>query len=132
MNGEVYMRRLIAAAALLISGVPLAAHHSISGAYKTEERIKIEGTVVAFSFRDPHSFLELSGPDPKTGAPVNFNLEWGSVLRLERDHISKETLKSGDHLVVLANPSRKSSDPTLHLVGVRRKSDGWTWGRRVE
>ena len=125
------MRRIIAAS-LFLSGLPMLAHHSISGAYYTDQRIKVEGTLVEFNLRDPHSFVEVSGKDPKTGAPTMFNIEWGSVQRLGRDGISKDSLKPGDRLVLIGNPSRKAGDATLHLVGVQRKSDGWKWGRMAE
>jgi len=120
---------------LLVSfglAVPLLAHHSISGTYYTDQQIKIEGKLVEFNLRNPHSFVELEGKDPKTGQPTRFSFEWGSVKRLERAGIAKETLKPGDWLVILGNPSRKAGDRTLHMMGAVRKGDGWKWGRTVE
>jgi hypothetical protein len=117
---------MIACAAL-----PLAAHHSISGAYFTDQQTRVEGTVVDFNFRNPHALVELEGPDPKTGQPRHWAIEWGSVKRLGRNGISKETLKPGDHIVVLGNPSRTTGDSMLHMVGASRMSDGWKWGRSV-
>jgi uncharacterized protein DUF6152 len=125
------MRKLFAAA-LLFSGAPLGAHHSISGAYYTDQQVKIEGTLVEFNYRNPHSFVQLEGNDPKTGAPTRFGVEWASVKRLERAGIVKETLKPGDYLVILGNPSRTSGDRTLHMVGAARKADGWKWGQAVQ
>ncbi|MEQ1884513.1 MAG: DUF6152 family protein [Bryobacteraceae bacterium] len=125
------MRRFLAAP-LFLAGLPLLAHHSIPGAYVTDQNVRIEGTLVEFNFRDPHSFLGVSGKDPKTGAPARFNLEWGSIQRLGRDQITKDTLKIGDHLVIFGSPSRKQGDPILFLMGIRRPSDGWKWGRTVQ
>ena len=124
--------RQILAAALLLSGAPLLAHHSISGAYYTDQQVKIEGTIVEFNYRSPHAFVELDGTDPKTGASTRFGVEWASVKRLERAGIGKETLKPGDRLVILGNPSRKTGDSTLHMVGAIRKADGWKWGQAVQ
>ncbi|MEQ1948852.1 MAG: DUF6152 family protein [Bryobacteraceae bacterium] len=125
------MRRYLAAAGFL-AALPLLAHHSIPGAYFTDQNIRIEGTLVEFNFRDPHTFLGVSGKDPKTGTPATINLEWGSIQRLGRDGINKDTLKVGDHLVIVGSPSRKQGDPVLFLMGVRRQSDGWKWGRTVQ
>jgi Family of unknown function (DUF6152) len=120
---------------LLLAGfglaVPLLAHHSISGTYDTHQQVKIEGTLVDFNFRNPHSFVELDGKDPKTGQATRFSVEWGSIKRLKRQGIAKETLKPGDRLVILGNPARKTGNHTLHMVGAVRKADGWTWGRVV-
>jgi hypothetical protein len=126
------MRRKLAVVLLLPVALPLLAHHSISGAYYTDQQTKIEGTIVEFNYRNPHAFLELDGRDPKTGAPTHFTVEWGSVKRLEREGVSKETLHPGDHLVILGNPARKTGDRTLHMVGATRKGDGWHWGRVVQ
>ena len=124
------MRRKLAIA-ILLSGAPLVAHHSISGTYYTDQQVKIEGTLVEFNYRNPHSFVQLDGNDPKTGAPTRFGVEWASVKRLERAGIVKETLKPGDRLVILGNPSRTTGDRTLHMVGAVRKIDGWKWGQTV-
>lgn len=128
-RNDIHMTVLLAAA---LGGVPLLAHHSISGAYYRDQQMKIEGTLVEFNYRNPHAFLELDGKDPKTGEVRRFNVEWGSVKRLERQGIVKDTLKAGDHLVVIGNPSRKDGDRMLHMVGVARKGDGWKWGQAIQ
>jgi hypothetical protein len=118
--------------ALLATAAPLFSHHSISGAYFTDQQVRVEGTVVEFNYRNPHSTMEIQGIDPKSGQPKRWGIEWGSLKRLERDGVSKDSIKNGDHILLLGNPSRTVGDKMLWMVGVIRKADGWKWGKSVE
>jgi hypothetical protein len=129
---SVQLRLWIAGAACFCAPAFLFAHHSISAYYAANQRATIQGTLVEFNFRNPHSFVELDVPDQATGMPVRWAVEWSSSERLRRQNISKDTLKSGDPVVILGQPSRNHEERRLHMLGIRRTSDGWSWGRAVE
>ena len=42
---------------------PAQAHHSFPATYFVDQKVTIEGTVVQFLFRNPHSFVHVLAPD---------------------------------------------------------------------
>jgi uncharacterized protein DUF6152 len=118
-------------AGLLLSA-PVFAHHSFASTYFMDQRTKIEGTLVEFSPRNPHSFVQVEAPDPKTGAMATWVIEWRSAQRLTRQGINNDTLKPGDHIIILGNPGRTAGEYRLHMLGISRTSDGWKYGQAVQ
>jgi hypothetical protein len=102
-----------------------AAHHSFTALYFVDEEVRIEGRVVQFAVRNPHSFLHVSAPDAD-GTEQRWAIEWGGVASLGR--INRETLKPGDEVVVVGNPSRDAAAHRLRMVSIERPADGWSWG----
>ena len=56
---------LLIAAAVLLSGIQLFAHHSFAATYFEDKQQTIEGDLVQFMFRNPHSFIHIEGKDEK-------------------------------------------------------------------
>src|SRR5487761_1629638 len=55
---------------LLIAGasvpaVPSYAHHSFAATYVEDKTMTIEGTLVQFLYRNPHSFVHIEAPDER-------------------------------------------------------------------
>ena len=119
----------IAAAGLLLAPAPAVAHHSVSGDYFMNQTSTVEGDLVQFLFRNPHSWVEFKGKDPATGELVTWSVEWNGAGRLERDGVKPETLKPGDHVVITGQPGRKAEDHRMHMLNITRPSDGWKWDR---
>ena len=71
------MRRLLflVGAAALFTGSAAYAHHSYAATYDTSQEIKLEGKLVQFVYRNPHSFVHLEAPDDK-GATQRWAVEW--------------------------------------------------------
>ena len=101
------------------------AHHSFASTYSSET-VKVEGRVVEFLFRNPHSVVvvETSGEKQQ---PITWAAEWGTAGQLSRQGIEKDTLKAGDHVVITGNPSRNRADRRLRMGNISRPSDGWKW-----
>ena len=117
--------------AALMSGVAAYAHHSFAGSYIENKVVTLEGKVVEFNLRNPHSFIsfEVTGKDGKT---VRWGGEWGGVTQLTESGVTKFTLKVGDKILVDGAPSR---DPEEHKVLVRAVSKpgtDWKWTGRVQ
>ena len=124
------MRRkglLLIAAAAWLSGVTAYAHHSQNAQYDIGKKVTIEGTMVQFQFRNPHSFVQVEAPD-ETGQVVRWSIEWGGSGQLTGQGVSRTTLKYGDVVTITANPSRTPNDHKLQIVSLRRKADGFGWG----
>ena len=118
---------LLVAAGALGSGVAVHAHHSFNGTYFVDREITIEGEVVQFLRRNPHSFIHVEGQVENEPVQV-WSIEGGSANQLTDDE--GNTLNLGDHVVVVANPARSVGAQRGRLVTITRPSDGWTWGGR--
>ena len=113
-------------AGMTVLGVRAHAHHSFAGTYLGEQRITIEADVLQFLYRNPHSFLELETKDA-TGNRITWAAEWGAAAQLANAGVQRDTLRTGDHVVVVGSPGRDPEDHRLHILKVKRPSDGWSW-----
>jgi hypothetical protein len=118
-------------AAPFISRVPLSAHHSFAATYDEEHTQKIEGNLIEFLFRNPHSFVQLDAPDEK-GVMQRWVVEWAGGQALNNSGVSRETLRPGDHVLVTGKPGRNAEDHRLRLVSMERPKDGWKWSGTFE
>jgi len=120
-------RTLAALAGGLILAAGAQAHHSFTATYDESDVVRIEGTLVAFHFRNPHASVDVLAED-ENGEMVRWGIEWGGAGQLANQGVTRESLKAGDHVVITGNPSR---DTTLHRLRMRsllRPSDGYGWG----
>jgi hypothetical protein len=88
--------------------------------------MRIEGEVVQFLFRNPHSMIHVSAPDA-AGAVQRWAIEWAGVGTLAGEGVTRESLRIGDHVVVAGNPGRNAADHRLRLLSIERPLDGWKW-----
>jgi len=102
------------------------AHHSFAATYFVDKEVTVEGTLTQFLFRNPHSFVKVEAPDDK-GQMVTWAVEWGGGAQLNQEHVTRDTLKPGDHVIVTGNPGRDPSDHRIRLHKIVRTSDGWKW-----
>ena len=115
---------------VLVFGVTTYAHHSLAALYDEKKSIKIEGKVVQFSFRSPHSFVALEAPDEQ-GKMQRWAVTWSAAAQLARGGITRDFFKAGDHLVITGNPGRDPKDHLVKMVTLVRPSDGFRWGGRA-
>jgi uncharacterized protein DUF6152 len=109
--------------ALLLAGT-LYAHHSFSATYDTGKTTSIEGKVVQFLLRNPHSFLHIEVKD-KGGKTEVWNVEWAAAGQLNGTIAA--SIKAGDLVTVNGNPARDPADLRLRMVNIKR-TDGESWG----
>ena len=113
-------------AAGMFAGLPVQAHHSFPATYFVDQQVTIEGTVVQFMYRNPHSFVHVMAPD-KSGKMQRWAVEWGAGGALVKDNVTGETLKAGDKVIVRGNPGRNAEDHRLRMISIERPKDGWKW-----
>ncbi|MGA3295564.1 MAG: DUF6152 family protein [Candidatus Acidiferrales bacterium] len=116
---------LFVAATLVWAGAA-SAHHSFAATYFVDREITVEGTLTQFLFRNPHSFVKIQAPDDK-GVMQTWSIEWGGGAQLDREHVTRDTLKPGDHVIATGNPGRDPSEHRIRLHKLVRPSDGWKW-----
>lgn len=114
-------------AATTFMGIRAYAHHSFAATYFEDKKVTIEGDLVQFLYRNPHSFVHVEVKQPD-GTTVRWAVEWGAGGQLGRQGVTRETLKPGDHVVVVGNPGRNPEDHRMRMVSIERPSDGWKWG----
>lgn len=116
-------------AAVLLAGSAAYAHHSFAATYDTGKQVKLEGKLVQFVYRNPHSFVSIQAPD-QNGEQQRWAIEWGGSGQLALAGVTRETLKVGDEVVILGHPSRVPGEYRAMMVNLKRPSDGFTWGSR--
>lgn len=104
-----------------------SAHHSFAATYIESQKVTIEGDLVQFQWRSPHSFVQFVAKDAK-GQPQRWSAEWGGASQLGTQGVARDTLRVGDHLIVTGDPSRTPGDYRLRVRSIFRPADGWRWG----
>lgn len=125
------MRRMLlfVVAAVLVAGPAVSAHHSYTATYDTGHQVTLTGKLVQFVFKNPHSFVIVQAPDAQ-GVAQRWSLEWSGVGQLTNQGVTRETLKPGDEVVVVGNPSRVTGEYKALMVSLKRPADGFAWGGR--
>jgi hypothetical protein len=112
--------------AALFSAASAYAHHSFAGTYIEGQLVKLEGDIVEFNIRNPHSYIVIEVTE-KDGKKVKWGGEWGGVNRF--------TLEVGDHLIMEGAPPRDSQDKKILVRKVWRpatdKKPAWEWAGNV-
>jgi len=124
-----YLAILVVAAAAFM-GTRADAHHSFAATYLEDQTVTIEGELVQFLFRNPHSFVHVMVKE-KDGTMVRYAVEWGGAGQLGGQGVTRETLKPGDHVVISGSPGRNPADHRVRMVTLERPKDGFGWGKKA-
>ena len=112
-----------------LAGTAAYAHHSYAATYDNSAEVKLEGKVLQFVFRNPHTFVQVQAPDQK-GVQQRWAVEWAGTSQLSNSGVTRESLKVGDEITIVGRPSRVSGEYRLLMVTLKRPLDGFTWGTR--
>ena len=120
-------RALLAALVTVITGTAAYAHHSYAATYDVTREVKLEGKLVQFVYRNPHSFVHVMAADEK-GVQQRWAVEWSGTTQLGSQGVNRESLKVGDEVVINARPSRVPGEYRALMLKLKRTSDGFSWG----
>jgi hypothetical protein len=120
---------------LLASGFAVAAfaagsayaHHPFGATYVENHTTRIEGKLVQFELRNPHSFIQIESKDDR-GQVVLWSVEWAAESQLRSQGVTSRTLRYGDVFTIVGNPGRLPQDHRIRLQSIQRKSDSFRWG----
>ncbi len=101
------MRRLLVAFVAAGAWLPAAqayAHHSFAATYLEDRTVTIEGELVQVLFRNPHSFVHVVVTQ-KDGSMVRYAVEWAGAQQLGGQGVTRESLKTGDHVIISGTPA---------------------------
>jgi hypothetical protein len=121
---------LVIIGATILAGSAAYGHHSYSATYDVASEVKLEGKLLQFVYRNPHSFVTIQAPDQK-GVQQRWAVEWSGTGQLASQGVTRESLKVGDEVVIVGRPSRVAGEYRVLMVSLKRPRDGFTWGGRA-
>jgi len=91
--------KLLLAGAVLFAGARLWAHHAFAAEFDISQPVKLQGTVTAMEWINPHAWihLDVKGPDGKI---TSWMIEGGSPNILLRRGFTKNSLEKGTEITV--------------------------------
>jgi hypothetical protein len=118
---KVKLNPMSAAAGLLVSVLPILAHHSFAAEYDSKNKVELKGVVTKFEWTNPHAhfYIDVKEADGKTS---HWNLELASPNMMVRNGWTRHSLKEGDQVLVVA--SRAKDGTTTGSADTIMKSDG--------
>ena len=119
---------LLGVIAVIAVATDAVGHHSFAATYDETETVEITGKMVQFSFRNPHSFVQVEVTE-EDGEIVRYAVEWAGTAQLQNTGVENDTLRYGDTVVITGNPGRNPRDRRIRMRTVTRP-DGFSWGTR--
>lgn len=106
MTAPLLARLLVSVA--FVAGLPAFAHHSFAVHFVGDRVVTVQGTVTAYSFRNPHGVIELA-VEGGGGAEEAWKIETNSPNILRRRGWSEASIKAGDAVTIEGYPARDGS-----------------------
>lgn len=94
-----------------------AAHHNTGAYFDTETEFTIEGVVGEVHWRNPHVYFTITETSDN-GEENTWRIEAGPTGIMRRLGWTRDTLKSGDAVTVVTNPSRRADRKSGFLVSI--------------
>jgi hypothetical protein len=96
---------LAASAGLLVTALPILAHHSFAAEYDDKKPVTLKGTVSKVEWTNPHARFYVDVKDD-AGKVVTWNLELASPNVLIRNGWTRKTLQVGDMVTVSGSQAK--------------------------
>ena len=93
---------------LMLTGVPLSAHHSVALQYDMSSEITVVGAIVELEWRNPHAWLHLE-VENDAGVVQLWKVEFSSANSLYRRGWRPDDLPIGSVITVHGLPARDGS-----------------------
>ena len=117
--------RALLSGGLLGLAIPAYAHHSFVAHYVEDSMVTVEGTVIEFQFRNPHSFVYIENMND-AGEIQRWALEMHNTVRMTKMGYTKESIKFGDRITAKGNPARDGSN-RMRLDMLYRPADDFEY-----
>ena len=90
---------LLLVGSLLLSAVPVLAHHSFAAVFDQTKKVSLTGTVTKMDWMNPHIWFYFDMKDA-SGKTVSWQCEGGPPNSLVRQGWTRSSLKPGDQISV--------------------------------
>src|SRR5262249_53488257 len=108
-------------AGVLLSTVPVWAHHAFAAEFDEKQPVKLQGTVTRWETVNPHSWIYLDVKNAD-GSVTKWMVEGGSPNSLYRNGFTKDSLPAGTEITV---EGYQAKDRSNRAVGANlRFADG--------
>jgi hypothetical protein len=99
---------LVACAGLMLSALPVLAHHSFAAEYDSKDLLTLTGVISKVEWTNPHIYFYVDVKDP-SGSVVTWAVEGYPPNTLKRTGFSRDDLKLGDMVTVTGYKAKDSS-----------------------
>ena len=114
---------LMAIFGLLVTAVPVLAHHSISSEYDPKREFAVTGLMTRVEWSNPHIFWYVEVKDAKSGKVDTWAFEGNPPATYRRAGLKKADWKTGEVVTVTAIPA-KDGTKTLGFGKMIKYPDG--------
>ena len=101
-----YLKRLPLAAAMLLAGAPLLAHHSVPVNFDQSREVTIVGVITEIRWINPHSRFRLDVRQ-EDGTRLEWLVEMGAINTMKRAGFPTDRFAVGDPVTIIGNPGRR-------------------------
>lgn len=100
---------VLIAAGLLVSAIPMFAHHSFAAEYDASKPVDFKGTVTKVEWTNPHArfYVDVKDADGKV---TNWNFELASPNVLSRNGWTRHSLNEGDVISVQGSRAKDGAN----------------------
>src|ERR1700684_2513809 len=100
---------MVCGVGLLVSALPVFAHHSFAAEYDATKPVELKGVVTKVEWTNPHARFYVDVKDAK-GTVTNWNLELASPNVLTRNGWTRHSLKEGDLITVQGSKAKDGAN----------------------
>ena len=108
MKGKPRAGMALVAALLILSCLPIFAHHGVDPSYDAAHPTTLQASVTAFEFINPHAKLYFDVKDEK-GNVEKWSAEMGSPNSMRRNGWTRDTIKPGDEIKITGAAAKDGS-----------------------
>jgi hypothetical protein len=106
VNRKLLVVMALLGGALLLTGAAMA-HHGVAG-YDMTKTITLHGTVTKFDWSNPHVVVYVDAKN-EGGEMQHWTIEFAAPVHMVRAGWSKNSMKTGDEIVIDTHPSRNGA-----------------------
>jgi hypothetical protein len=99
---------LVAFAGLILSALPMLAHHSFAAEYESKGLVTMTGVITKVEWTNPHIYFYIDVKDA-SGTVANWAVEGYPPNTLKRTGFTRDDLKVGDTVTITAYKAKDSS-----------------------